>query len=217
MVSSKCLLVNDFCLYKFIFGSSRTFCGMIFLSYHLNNEPMITKERIESILSEQGFDDYKWIDPKQIVVAHWVRVKCTFGCSDYGLGTCPPNTPTVAECDRFFKEYEKALVIRISKFADKNAYPSDWSREMTNRLLKVERELFLSGFHKTFLLNQTCCSVCKECTGNRLTCKDKRNSRPSPESFAVDVYQTVRNAGMEINVVTKNPAEINRIALLMIE
>ena len=42
-------------------------------------------------------------------------------------------------------------------------------------------------------------------------------SRPSPESFAVDVYQTVRNAGMEINVITDNPADMNRIAILLIE
>lgn len=52
---------------------------------------------------------------------------------------------------------------------------------------------------------------------NRLDCKDKTKSRPSPESFAVDVYQTVRNLGLEINVVSDNPAEMNRIAILLIE
>lgn len=178
---------------------------------------MTNKEKIESIIQKQDFVDYKWINPKEIVVAHWVRVKCTFGCSDYGLGTCPPNTPTVNECDRFFKEYESGLIIRLHKLADKNSYPSDWSRKMTNNLLKIEREIFLLGHQKVFLLNQTCCSLCKDCSGNRLDCKDKKNSRPSPESFAVDVYQTVRNAGLEINVVTENPAEMNRIAILLIE
>jgi predicted metal-binding protein len=109
------------------------------------------------------------------------------------------------------------LIIRLNKFADKTAYPSDWSKEMTEKLLAVEKEVFLSGFHKVFLLNQTCCSLCKECSGNRINCKDKENARPSPESFAVDVYQTVRNTGMEINVVAENPAEMNRIAILLIE
>ena len=88
---------------------------------------------------------------------------------------------------------------------------------MTNKLLEIERAVFLLGHQKVFLLNQTCCSGCKDCSGNRSDCKDKKNSRPSPESFAVDVYQTVRNTGMEINVVSENPAEMNRIALLMIE
>lgn len=178
---------------------------------------MTNKEKIDSMISNQGFAAYKWINPEEIVVAHWVRVKCTFGCNDYGLGTCPPNTPSVNECVQFFREYKSGVIIRLSKFADKNAYPSDWSREMTNKLLKIEREIFLSGYQKVFLLNQTCCSLCKDCPGNRIDCKDKKNSRPSPESFAVDVYQTVRNVGLEINVVAENPAEMNRIAILLIE
>ncbi len=178
---------------------------------------MIRKENIESILIKQGFPDYKWINPKEIAVAHWVRVKCIFGCNDYGLGTCPPNTPSVNDCDSFFKEYERGLVIRLKINADKNSYPSEWSREMTNKLLDIEREVFLSGFQKVFLLNQTCCTICKDCSDNRLDCKDKAKSRPSPESFAVDVYKTVRNAGLDINVIADNPAEINRIAILLIE
>ena len=178
---------------------------------------MKNKQELETIIRKHDFTDYKWIDPKEIVVAQWVRVKCTFGCSDYGLGTCPPNTPTVAECDKFFKEYENGLIIKLNTYADKNAYPSGWSKEMTNKLLAIEREVFLAGHQKAFLLNQTCCSLCKDCTGNRLDCKDKKNSRPSPESFAVDVYQTVKNAGLEINVVAENPSEINRIAILLID
>ncbi len=178
---------------------------------------MVNKEKIESILKNQHFTDFKWINPKEIEVAHWVRVKCTFGCADYGLGTCPPNTPSVTDCDSFFKEYESAIIIRLSKFADKNSYPSDWSKEMTSKLLDIEREIFLSGFQKVFLLNQTCCSLCQDCPGNRINCKDKVRSRPSPESFAVDVYKTVRNAGLDINVVAQNPADMNRIAILLIE
>jgi predicted metal-binding protein len=178
---------------------------------------MTNSGNIDSIIKDQGFSDYKWIKPEEIVVAHWVRVKCKFGCSDYGLGTCPPNTPSVNDCVAFFKEYTNAVLIRLTKFADKNKYPSDWSKDMTNKLLEIERQIFLSGNHKAFLLNQTCCGICKECTGNRVDCKDKRNSRPSPEVFAVDVYQTVRNAGMEINVISDNPANINRYALILID
>jgi predicted metal-binding protein len=178
---------------------------------------MTTKAKIESIVKKQGFTDYKWINPGEIIVAHWVRVKCIFGCGDYGLGACPPNTPSVNDCDRFFKEYESGLIIRLTKFANKDSYPTDWSREMTNKLLDIEREVFLQGFYKVFLLNQACCSLCKDCSGNRVNCKDKSRSRPSPESFAVDVYKTVRNTGSDLNVVSENPAEITKIAILLIE
>ena len=177
---------------------------------------MIPKEKIEAILAEQELTDYRWISPKEIVVSQWVRVKCTFGCSDYGTGTCPPHTPSVTECERFFSEYQTGLIIRLSIYADKNDYPSDWSKAMTTKLLETERKIFISGHQKVFLLNQTCCSICKTCVGNRHDCKDKSHSRPSPESFAVDVYQTARNAGYDLNVVT-NPGEMNRIAIILIE
>ena len=178
---------------------------------------MTGNEKINSIVQSQGFVDYKWMKANEIVVSQWVRVKCLFGCSDYGLGACPPNTSTVSECEKFFGEYKHGLIISLKKFADKNAYPSDWSREMTSKLLNIERDIFLLGHPKVFLLNQTCCSLCSDCSGNRLDCKDKKNSRPSPESFAVDVYQTVKNAGLSINVVADNPAEMNRIAIILIE
>ncbi len=178
---------------------------------------MINQQELETTLHDHGFKDYKWIDSKLINVAHWVRNKCIFGCSSYGLGTCPPNTPSVEDCKTFFSEYNKAIVIRLNKLADKSNYPSDWSKEMTNKLLSVERKVFLAGNPKVFLLNQTCCCLCKDCSLDRLNCKDKTKSRPSPESFAVDVYSTVRNAGMEINVISFNPSEINRIAILLIE
>jgi predicted metal-binding protein len=178
---------------------------------------MISNDKIESILINEGLSDYKWINPKEIIVSQWVRVKCTFGCSEYGLGTCPPNTPSVGDCDRFFKEYERGLIIRLNIFADRNSYPSDWSREMTSKLLGIERDIFMAGFQKVFLLNQASCYQCKDCSKNRIDCKDKAKSRPSPESFAVDVYQTVRNAGLDINVISDNPAPMNRIAILLIE
>ena len=180
-------------------------------------DKMINKADIEQFLKAIGFLDYKWINPKEIVVSQWVRVKCEFGCGDYGLGTCPPNTPSVEECRNFFKEYNNGLIIRLTKSADKNKYPSEWSKDMTNRLLEVERNIFLQGFQKAFLLNQTCCNICSDCSGSRLKCKDKKNSRPSPEAFAVDVYQTVRNNGLEINVIKENTSEMNRIAILLID
>ena len=178
---------------------------------------MINKEYIEAIINKEEFADYCWIDPKGIIVAQWVRVKCTFGCSDYGLATCPPNTPSVSECAQLFSEYNNAILVRLTKMADKNNYPSEWSKKMTNSLLNIEKQIFKTGNQKAFLLNQTCCGICKNCVGNRIDCIDKTNARPSPEAFAVDVYQTVRNAGMEINVIADNPFEINRYAIILVD
>ena len=178
---------------------------------------MTDKEKIESIIRDTGLTDYRWMDPREVVVAHWVRVKCMFGCEDYGYGTCPPNTPPVDECRQFFREYSTGLVFRVTTFADKDDYPVKWSRQMTDSLLEIERRIFLMGHEKTFLLNQTCCAVCKDCPGNMIECTDKKRARPSPESFAVDVYTTVKKFGYDLRVVSENPSEINRFAFILIE
>ena len=40
--------------------------------------------KIESIMRENGYDDFKWISGKDVVVCQWPRFKCMFGCSSYG-------------------------------------------------------------------------------------------------------------------------------------
>ena len=72
------------------------------------------RQTLDAIINEKGYTDYKWIDPKKIIVAQWVRMKCMFGCVEYGhSGACPPNTPSVAECERFFKEYTNAIILHF--------------------------------------------------------------------------------------------------------
>ena len=56
----------------------------------------MNRNELGRLFREHGFEDFRWIDPKAIVVAHWVRMKCLFGCEDYGRNAaCPPNTPPV--------------------------------------------------------------------------------------------------------------------------
>ena len=45
-----------------------------------------------------GAVDTKVIDPASVITAAWVKLKCQFGCSEYGGSLCcPPNTPTAEE------------------------------------------------------------------------------------------------------------------------
>lgn len=177
---------------------------------------MKDRENIDGIFMELGFNDYKWINSKDIVVSNWVRVKCTFGCSEYGLSVCPPNVPDVNDCKSFFAEYTDAILIRFRFMADRESYPADYSRKITQKLLDLERLVFLQGFPKAFVFNQTCCGVCVECVKNRMDCRNLKKSRPSPEAFAMDVFTTAKQAGFDIDVIKTKTSEINRFGLLMI-
>lgn len=176
------------------------------------------QKEIEKILVSNGFANFKWIDPDEIVVSQWVRFKCMFGCSSYNTrASCPPNVPTVEDCARFFKEYDQALIIHISKKLDDPNDRDRWSNEINKELLRIEREVFLLGNRKAFILFMDECRLCDECSVSGSDCKNKKDSRPGPESLAVDVFQTVKKYDFPIKVLNNYDEEMNRYSILLVE
>jgi len=179
---------------------------------------MAFRKDLERKFIKNGFTDFKWINPEKIIVSYWVRMKCIFGCSEYGKNaSCPPNTLSVPECERFFREYKEAAVFHFEK---KVTQPEDrfaWTKEINLELLKLEKEVFLSGYVKAFLLFMDSCEICQDCTKEREACKYPRLSRPTPEGMAIDVYSTVRQLGYPIEVLKDYSEKMNRYTFLMIE
>ena len=179
---------------------------------------MRRRPQLEIIFRKHGFSDFKWLDSRKIVVAQWARMKCLYGCSEYGrTASCPPNVPSVAQCERFFREYRRAVVFHFEKSV---ARPEDrfaWTRKINLKLLKLEREVFLSGCEKAFLLFLDSCNICAECSGTRQTCKQPKLARPTPDALAVDVYATVRLLGYPIEVLSRFDQPMNRYAFLLVD
>lgn len=172
---------------------------------------------VDAIVRSHGYTDYKWIDPGRIIVAQWVRMKCMFGCGEYGRGgACPPNTPSVPECERFFREYEDAIILHFEGRMDEPEDRHAWSARINTELVKLERDVFLAGFERAFLLFMDSCCFCRDCTGKRETCEQPRVARPAPEAMAVDVYSTVRQFGFEISVLGDFDQKMDRYAFLMV-
>ncbi|MFQ6109297.1 MAG: DUF2284 domain-containing protein [Candidatus Aminicenantales bacterium] len=179
---------------------------------------MADRKRLEETFRKHKFTDFQWIDPQKIVVSQWVRMKCLFGCDEYNnTATCPPNMPSVSECERFFQEYKEAVVFHFEKRVKKPEDRFAWTRKVNLRLLKLEREIFLSGHEKAFLLFMDSCNICPECSVEKGECKEPKLARPSPEAMAVDVYATVRQIGYPIRVLSDYLQKMNRYAFLMIE
>ncbi len=86
------------------------------------------RKTLDAIIQAKGYTDYKWADPKNIVVSQWVRMKCKFGCSEYGRGgACPPETPPVNECRQFFNDYSDAVILHFEGIMDKPEDRHNWS------------------------------------------------------------------------------------------
>jgi predicted metal-binding protein len=182
-------------------------------------DPDIKKhEELEKLFLAHGFSDYKWIDPQKIVVSHWVRMKCMFGCDEYGkTHCCPPHVPPVTECEQFFREYGRAVVFHFSKQVEKAADRFDWSKQVNLSLSKLERAVFLNGYERVFLLFMDSCCICGECTAAGQRCIHPKIARPSPEALAVDVFSTVRQYDFPIAVRSEYAQAMDRYAFLMID
>jgi len=176
------------------------------------------QRRIEEMAKSHGLKDFEWIQPKSIITGQWVRMKCTYGCPSYGQkGCCPPEVPSVTECERFFKEYQKGLLFHLAQKFKKPEMRFRWYSKQNQRMLDLEREVFLSGYYKAFVFPQAPCRLCDPCTASKQGCRHPYLARPTLEAFGVDVYATARKMGYPIQVVKGYEEEMNRFGLLLVE
>ncbi len=184
-----------------------------------SDSKMNKRQPLEALFHKHGYTDFKWIEAEKIVVSQWVRMKCMYGCGGFGqVATCPPNLPSVSECERFFREYSDAVIFHFEKKVERPEDRHAWTRKINAKLSKLEREVFLSGYERAFLLFMDTCRICGECpAGSKEECKEPRLARPAPEAMAIDVYATVRKLGYPIQVLSDYSQKMDRYAFLMIE
>lgn len=180
---------------------------------------MPDQTKLEALFRQHAFTDFQWIDPQEIVVAQWVRFRCLFGCPMYGKsGTCPPHLPPVEECRQMIHEYRLAAVFHLSKAVEKPSDRKPWSKEISAKLVQLEREVFLSGCYKAFLISFDGCSQCEKCgIADRNECRNPRTSRPGADAMGIDVFSTVRKLGYPIEVLKDYKETMNRYAFLLVD
>jgi len=153
-----------------------------------------------------GAVDAKAIDPKSIVVKDWVRLKCQYGCGNYGKSlTCPPYSPTPEQTRKALKGYSHAILMRVR----------DESTATHDMIARLERHVFLSGYHSAFGLVAGPCERCEKC--NLQHCVYPRLARPSLESSGIDVYATARKNGFHIEVLKTRRQKPTYFGLLLVQ
>jgi len=179
---------------------------------------MIDRQQLEGLFREHGFDDFRWLPAGQIVVAQWVRMKCKYGCPEYGVSmNCPPNNPSVAECERFIREYSEAAIFHFTRSVPNREERHKWSREENKKLIDLERTVLLGGRHKAFMLLMGSCPQCEECVGRWEDCRHPGSGRPTPEGMAVDLFSTAHSVGYPLEILDDYSRPMNRYAIFLIE
>lgn len=163
------------------------------------------KKEIQAICTKYKAKNSKFIDTGSIVVGHWPRYKCRFGCGAYGTSLCcPPYAPTPEETIKIISEFDTGLLIHFGGGV-----------RITKSIAKMEREIFLKNYHKVIGFGAGPCSLCGECSLSE--CKFPEIARPSMEACGIDVFTTARNNGFPINVLTSKDEKGNFYGLLLIE
>jgi predicted metal-binding protein len=175
--------------------------------------------------SALGAEGAKLIEPDQVVVREWVRFKCQFGCPFFGKKlTCPPFSPSVDQVEKMLSEYNKILILRFEQPAIKETNSDEFVKELNKRqktvndiTLRIEKELMLMGYYKVLALEPGICNRCDECVAQQGKCRFPTEARPSPESLAIDMFQTVKNAGWRMEVKTSLNQNWTNYALIFVE
>lgn len=200
---------------------------------------MMNKD-IDGLLSElkSVHEDLHLISTDIIVVGNWVRLKCKYGCENYGKHLCcPPFTPTPDETRAILSEYRNAALARFEVKADSKLPPKHALRAMSNSVAKIqktiadlEKSAFLAGYYKAFGMNAMPCALCETCIIEEIQkkdqavfdldgvkCRNKQIMRPSMESLGIDVFQTVKNAGFKARVLKDSKETVELFGLILLD
>lgn len=175
-----------------------------------NEFPLPAVSRRQAMVQKAGkigFRQVVRLAPSQIRTAPWVRIKCRFGCVHFGSSLqCPPHTRTEVQTGRLLASYAEALLL----------VDQPPGKAFHRRLLELEKEAFLSGFHKALAFGAGPCTVCETCdTGE--PCRFPELARPSMEASGMDVYETVRRCGLTLAPVAAPDGYVKYIGLLLLE
>lgn len=175
----------------------------------LANLRLDARTRLIARIKAMGFERVLPIATETIQVVDWTDLRCQYGCDRYGQGHCPPNSPTPQKTRDVLKDFAHALLLE--------GEPP--GKRFQNRALEAEREAFLAGFHKAFAYWAGPCVLCATCTVSTTegTCRNTRDARPSMEGAGIDVYETVKRAGLDLQILRDKGEFVRYFALLLLE
>lgn len=176
---------------------------------------------VRAVASKYHIQEVDLISAKDICVAHWVRLKCKYGCKNYAKSwCCPPETPSPEQTKALLEEYEKAFLlsgaVRNGHFYRDNQKKRRVQVSIWKGTVAVERMLFLAGYYKAFGLASESCALCRECAYPN-ECAFPIDKRPSVESCSIDIFQTLKNIGKSFRIAKDVKEEYRSYSLILLE
>lgn len=161
---------------------------------------------------EGGADHALVVRTSDVITAPWVRMKCQFGCANFGRSLCcPPTTPEPERTRALLDSYGRGLLLHRHVASGRG--PVDGLNELA---VEVERALFFDGFYKVWAMGSGPCCRCKECNVGG-PCRHAHRARPSMEACGVDVFGTARTHGLPIRTLHDRSEERDFYTLVLVD
>ncbi|MFZ5632644.1 MAG: DUF2284 domain-containing protein [Bacillota bacterium] len=164
------------------------------------------ESRLAAVIRGLGFRTVCPIPVGTVHVPGWAGLCCRFGCELYGKPHCPPDSPSPERTREILGDYSRAFLL------EGEPPTGDFQR----RVLRAEREAFREGFYKAFAFWAGPCALCDSC-GTDGVCRNTLDSRPSMEGAGIDVFETVRRAGLSLRPLKDRDDYVKYFALLLLE
>ena len=167
------------------------------------------RTRLIARIKTMGFGQVLPVSTEDIHVSDWTDLRCQYGCDRYGHPHCPPNSPSPQKTRDVLKDFSQALLLE--------GEPP--GKMFQKRVLEAEREGFLAGFHKAFAYWAGPCVLCDTCSASvpNGKCRNTRDARPAMEGAGIDVFETVRRAGLNLRILRNKGDYVRYFALLLLE
>jgi predicted metal-binding protein len=178
--------------------------------------------RYEAPEIEHTASSYRQIDPASVVIAEWVPLKCQFGCGGFNMSyACPPHAPSPAKTQAVVNGFRRALLYQFTipqlTPDNRDAYLKLY-RKIHRAMVDVESTLFKDGYHKAFVFQFGGCMICDDCTAPEgKPCRFRHLLRPCMESSGMDVFETVRANGIDLETLKVRGETRNQFCLMLVD
>jgi len=189
-------------------------------------------DELVRLAESRGASCAKIVDSGKIAIDRRVRLKCEIPvCSSFNRHQmCPPNLMPVEEFERIVRSYKRTILLQVEgeadssdrteggicKELDDSIAPTESQRKLHRLVNELEAAAFKKGFYLATGLIAGECVLCPECVppSSGEPCRRPFEARPSMEAMGIDVVRTCRNAGMEVNLSSKEKVRWTGLVLL---
>ncbi len=160
----------------------------------------MTREELESFITQFPIYQYAFVDPREIEFSDKVRMICKKECPRYGsTWSCPPAVGSVEKCKMKCQGYDHALffssVSDVTDIADMKDTLK--TQEEHEKLTTVIDKYLRDQCMLSFALSSESCSVCEKCTYPKGPCRYPETMHPCIESQGIVVPSLIEKNMMD--------------------